>query len=262
MVTFYSTNIMIISDKHLFLTASSDLKELIKPLQGYGIDYFAYNKNYMDGSRIRLTTHPHHLKAFLENKYYLTGNIDALPTLYLNQVALFSTLKNQSLVEWARNEFNVFHGIYIVRKSELFTEFFCFATSIDNPQILNFYLNNIDFLQKFCDYFIEMGKPLILKAEDNKLVHEYHDKEGLSSSAIADVNLLHADYTLAATLFSERKRDIIHWLLKGYRAKEIAKKLNISYRTVEDHLADLKSKLNARNILELVIRLKTYSNVL
>ncbi len=50
-----------------------------------------------DGKQIRLTTHEHHLKAFLENEFYKTGNIDAQPSLYLDQVALFSTLKNQSL---------------------------------------------------------------------------------------------------------------------------------------------------------------------
>lgn len=115
---------MLLSDKHLFMTASREMRELIAPLRKYNITYFTYNKNYVDRSRIRLTTHEHHLKAFLENEYYKTGNIDAYPQLYLNQVALFSTLKNQSLVEWAKNEFNVDNGIYIVRKSELYTEFF------------------------------------------------------------------------------------------------------------------------------------------
>ena len=160
---------MIISDKHFFLTTSSELKELIKPLKKYGIDYFTYNKNYKNGERIRLTTHPLHLKAFLENKFYETGNIDAEPDLYLNQAAIFATLKNQKLVEWIRSDFRVYHGVYIVRKSEHYTEFFSFATSTDNPLIIDFYLNNLNLLQQFCDSFLEQAKPLILQAEKNKL---------------------------------------------------------------------------------------------
>lgn len=248
---------MLISDKHFFLTASGELQELVKPLKEYGIDYFTYNKHFTDGSRIRLTTHPHQLKAFLENKYYLTGNIDANPQLYLNQAALFSTLQNQHIVEWVRANFRIYHGIYILRKSELFTEFFGFATSINNPQIINFYLNNLDFLQKFCDLFMEQGKALITQAEQNKLYHNHNETCGINLYKPENLEA-QTDTIQFSDQFSPRKLDIIHWLLQGYRAKEIAQKLNISPRTVEEHIADLKTKLDARNIMELIARLKSY----
>lgn len=245
---------MYISDKHLFLTASSEMKELIKPLTPYGIDYFTYNKNYIDGTRIRLTTHANHLKAFLENECYKTGNIDASPDLYLEQAALFSTLKNQELVSWIRNDFAVHHGIYIVRKSEHYTEFFSFATSVDNPMIINFYLNNLDFLQRFCDHFKEIGSGLTMLAEQQKLIHDYHKQEGIQQcQAYQKANLW--PKTFIDKPVSIRKKEVISLLLKGLRTKEIAKILAISPRTVEEHIADLKHHFKANNIIELVSKL-------
>lgn len=245
---------MLISDKHLFLTASYEMKQLINPLKKYGINYFTYNKNYIDGSRIRLTTHADHLKAFLKNQYYRTGNIDGYPQLYLSQAALFSTLKNQSLAAWLRNDFNVDHGIYIIRKSKNYSEFFSFATHCNNHQIINFYLNNLDFLQNFCSYFKEQGKLLIAKAEKNKLIHNYNNNS-IQTCQTADLNKISLATIAEKKIITPRQLDVIALLLKGYRAKEIAKKLHLSHRTVEEHMAFLKKRFNARNIVDLVVKI-------
>ncbi|RAP37847.1 hypothetical protein B1207_02320 [Legionella quinlivanii] len=243
---------MHLSDKHLFFTASSEMQELIKPLEKYNINYFTYNKNYLDGSRIRLTTNAPHLKAFLENEFYKTGNIDANPELYLNQAMLFSSLKNQVIVEWVRVNFQINNGIYIVRKSENYTEFFGFATSSNSQDMVNFYLNNLDFLQKFCDYFQDQGKSLIDRAEKNKLIHEYNSTP-IEICEKADINsLLNTD---AEKKLTPRQLDIALFLMQGKRAKEIAQSLHLSYRTIEDHIAILKNKYQARNMIELVIKI-------
>jgi len=249
---------MILSEKHLFLSASTEMQELIKPLAAHHITYFTYNKNYVDGTRIRLTTHATHLKAFLENEYYRTGNIDAHPELYLNQAALFSTLKNQTLVEWLKNDFQVEHGIYIIRKSETYTEFFSFATGPNNPQIVNFYLNNLDYLQKFCDYFKEQGKDLIARAEKQKLVHIYHHNEGIQPVSFAE---LKECLELRNFKLTPRQYEVVQLLLQGFRAKEIANMLHLSPRTVEDYIAALKQRFQAKNLIELMVKISNQTSI-
>lgn len=241
---------MIISDNHLYMTAGADMKTMIAPLQSYDIHYFTYNKHYADGRRIRLTTHPHHLKAFLENKYYLTGNIDANPKLYENQAALLSTLKNQFLVEWVRKDFGVGNGIYIIRKGENFTEYFSFGTKPQNNNIINFYLNNLDYLQNFCDNFKDNGKKLIKLAEKNTLIHEYHDK---SIDKIITVN--NDSIKNKFSKLTKRENEVALLLLTGATAKEIALAINISFRTVQDYIGSIRNKYHARNIRELLIKL-------
>lgn len=244
---------MIISDNHLFMTAGADMQSLISPLRAYNINYFTYNKHYTNGERIRLTTHPHHLKAFLENKYYLMGNIDANPELYQDQAVLISTLKNQFLVEWLRKDFGVGNGVYIIRKGSNFTEYFNFVSTPENTGIINFYLNNLDFLQNFCTHFKEQGEPLILEAEKNTLNHEYHHD--------AIPKIINANSTILTNRFNKltkRENDVAALLLKAATAKEIAKVLNINCRTVEDYIQKIRMKYNARNVNELILKLIKY----
>jgi FixJ family two-component response regulator len=54
-----------------------------------------------------------------------------------------------------------------------------------------------------------------------------------------------------ATL-TPREREVLEWVGKGLHAKEIARTLAISPRTVEIHKANLMTKLGARNVAELV----------
>lgn len=59
---------------------------------------------------------------------------------------------------------------------------------------------------------------------------------------------------------SPRLLEIAKLLIQGERAKEIAKKLKISHRTIEDHIVNLRIKFDAKNIMELVAKLTIYLN--
>ena len=57
-----------------------------------------------------------------------------------------------------------------------------------------------------------------------------------------------------ASALSIRQHQCIELLIQGYSAKQIATQLNISHRTVEDHLNALKHKLKAKNKSELIFK--------
>lgn len=52
-------------------------------------------------------------------------------------------------------------------------------------------------------------------------------------------------YTINAPCLTEREKECAYWLLRGYSAKQIAAKLDLSFRTVEDYLGNMKIKMNA-----------------
>jgi two-component system, LuxR family, response regulator FixJ len=54
------------------------------------------------------------------------------------------------------------------------------------------------------------------------------------------------------TELTARERQISEYLCKGWENKEIAVKLGISPRTVEDHRMHILKKSKVRNIVELV----------
>jgi len=54
-------------------------------------------------------------------------------------------------------------------------------------------------------------------------------------------------------VFSDRELEILTLVCKGLSTKEIADKLFISSRTVEKHRANLMTKIEAKNIIEVII---------
>ena len=60
------------------------------------------------------------------------------------------------------------------------------------------------------------------------------------------------EQALKLAKLTHREREVLELVGKGLHAKEIAASLNISARTVEVHKARLMTKLEARNVSELV----------
>jgi DNA-binding CsgD family transcriptional regulator len=58
---------------------------------------------------------------------------------------------------------------------------------------------------------------------------------------------------------SPREISCIHYLLKGKTAKEIANHLNLSYRTIEYYLENIRNKTGCRNKYELIAHFSTQS---
>jgi len=99
-------------------------------------------------------------------------------------------------------------------------------------------------------------------------------KNSLSQSLthIAELGLLIPNIQLSKTLgneidnvyLSKRQLDCAKLLLQGNKIKEIADRLNLSPRTIETYLDNMKAKLKCRNKIDLTIKLfehmKKYGN--
>ena len=58
------------------------------------------------------------------------------------------------------------------------------------------------------------------------------------------------DYKDAKENLSDREREVLHWLSKGFSYKEIAEKLFISVETVRTHIRNIYEKLHVANKME------------
>ena len=66
-------------------------------------------------------------------------------------------------------------------------------------------------------------------------------------------NIQRNTYSFTSNLkISSRQADCLFWLMRGKNAKEIGKILNISHRTVEKHIENMKEALNVRNKSQLI----------
>jgi DNA-binding NarL/FixJ family response regulator len=90
-------------------------------------------------------------------------------------------------------------------------------------------------------------------AELVRSVRRVADGEAVFSAGLADVVLAaHGDPAAAATLLTDRESDVLRLVVEGLTARQIATRLVLSPRTVENHVQRVLGKLGLRGRAALV----------
>ncbi len=246
--------------EHHALTSSANVKELVNPLlESIGITYFNYIKVHNnDCSRELLTNNPEWIDHFYQNALFNSiGTMDVehlLPKGYF----LWSELNSKDPIYLqGRDFFNIDHGISFIVKREDVTYLYVFASSRERYAINNFYVGNIDLLQNFIHYFNDEARPLIKEAENHRIylpskqdinhdrvnnimLPEKTRQEFLNKTKAKRYFLLNESDSLYLT---EKQASCAKLYTKGYTSKHIATLMDVSHRTVESCLLDIKNKL-------------------
>ena len=164
------------------------------------------------------------------------------------------------------------HGITIVRKIAEGLEVCFFGTTSDRPEVVNYYLNNLDLLQRFIVSFKDRAMDIINAANMQRLM-PLMDKFTQINIVDSDLDAIKAMITreqfIAATqlkhyhlddefqgiVLSAREIEIVSHLLKGMTSEEIGKTIHLSVRTIEDYLSRLRTKFDASSKSQLVQKL-------
>lgn len=85
-------------------------------------------------------------------------------------------------------------------------------------------------------------KHMISLFENNLLINNSNNK--FEASAILNIQ-----FKLSIT---HRQAECLYYLFRGKTAKQIAKILNLSYRTIEYYIENLKNKFDCKNRTELI----------
>ena len=123
---------MQLSSNHIFYTTASDVGEIAKPLNALGITYFTYMRSYHDGSRLYLQDGAETLQTYIKEKHYLNGNTECKPEKYKEQVALWSTMPNQKVINECARARGFDHGVFMFQPQDKYCEVFTFATYAGN----------------------------------------------------------------------------------------------------------------------------------
>ena len=75
-----------------------------------------------------------------------------------------------------------------------------------------------------------------------------------SLATIANLGLLNANPVTQSQLvhLSKREQQCLHYTIKGYTAKRIARALGISYRTVQEYITNIRIKVGAESKADLI----------
>jgi DNA-binding CsgD family transcriptional regulator len=277
-------NIML---QHPIFSLSDDIAQICKPLDLLNINYFSHVHINQDGNFTGLGSGPEFTENYFTKKYY-NADIHLAKKLDLGKYIVWDNIERFGQSEQMYEEgiqFGVNHVFTIVGdKTEKGSDYYHFATKTISPAVNQKYINNIDLLELFILHFKSHVKnsPSLLKAynmplninyetadyamRDQNLIvqhmknkHQFLDeiKEILPHNVEQSINI---ETNLAS--FPAQQLKCLNLLIKGKSSKQIAYILNLSQRTVENYLQIIRRKMNCRNQLELIYRLKTSNNQL
>ncbi len=157
----------------------------------------------------------------------------------------------------------VYHRLYLVDRREDYFITCGFGIDADNKSIINFYLNAVQYLQRFLNYFEFHAEEYIESQFQSAglILPNYHDKLVVLDEEINFPVLNPKDLSfsvesrrmnsLAIPFMTAREKACLELIAQGYTMKNTARRLDISHRTVEQHLRNIKDKfgLSTKNQL-------------
>jgi DNA-binding CsgD family transcriptional regulator len=247
-----------------FIQKNTDkIKKTTQPLHDHlGITYFTYHRIDQDGHYTVLVDRPDWAEYYVEKEFYKIDPFLRSPDFFESDICFMDEKGTAQVQAFVRKEYQNFFksdpGLIFIEKSETFVEFFGFTGNYNLNQLKHLFSNDLYLLKKFTTYFkdelkaplIEMQlapnslpelkgndyffKPLCLKNTDDQH-HQFLCKIGLQEEIRWSENL------------TQRERQCLQHLLNGKNAKETAALLNLSPRTVEFYLENIKVKFNCSN---------------
>lgn len=236
--------------KHVAVTSCREMADIMLPaLNKHGITVFNYYKIYFDGSVVRLSTDQAWTEHYFKRNYL---NNLTVPKSYLTKALNYYIWLTDDCPEMlldAAINFDTSNGISIAKIHPDSIEYFCFASTRENTRIVNnFYLNNLDLLERYCDYFSEHGSHVLKRHLNDRIQLVNKDV------CMADLNWKSLNHPNSLSL-PKSQYACARLLLQGLKYREIAKELKLSTRTIESYVEILKDKMHCRSKSELIIKL-------
>lgn len=263
----------ILTTNSVSLASVPALQEICRPLERFGITNFIYAKNYRNGQLVHLSNRGDWLEHFYDKGLYKTGTFQQQNGIYDEGFLLWNTLSGQYVVKEAEQFFDMKYGIVLIERNCYdHYEFYAFAGSHKTPNLYNLYVNDLDILRRFILYFRDKGDSILQQADKKRICLPIAELESAQSKPVlSDIevnnNMIKSIKTMKADFVKEtriqkyhfqaknldvyitgRELEIIWCLLNSICLSDISLRLNISKRTVEKHLENLKRKCHCETI--------------
>ena len=253
---------ILLSKNHISLSSSNETRSLCAPiLAHYGIHYFYFVRMFDNGDCYLLSTHNNVVNYMLEKEHELLAPI--APHLIKQKIfyLIEACESYQHVAKDLCSFFNVAHVMNAYEQGEGYIDAFCFGSSPNNTEIINFYFNNVDIIDKFNLYFKEQAKNLFNSCKQQSIHLPHHMRLNFNSHTLSQKT----EYSLPnkslmiqnrQVFLTQREIDCLNKLMLGYSAKETGKLLKLSYRTVEYYLQNAKSKMGCSKKSEVLYILR------
>lgn len=249
---------------HITFTSVPFITEISKPLIPIGLSYFTFDRTYQDGTHLRLTNAGKWIESYYRTELYKAAIFEKDPRLFCTGYVFWSWLTREPIYS-AAAEHNIDHGLTIIEKHDYYSDFFHFGTTQDNfisPEAL---LSKIECLYRFVAYFKQKAHHLIKESESCRLTLPVTQEQSINLTDInlqtpgqfgelfknTEISRLYLGEEFNNAYLTRREIDILGLLKEGHKPVDIAKKLELSHRTLETHIKHIKDKLKCSTLFEL-----------
>ena len=227
------------------------------------ISLFCFYRIYDDGTCILLSSDNASLEYVFNNKIHLIPHIQDAPLKEKFWYIIPPNSIYQKLLFDFKEMFDCKIIFDFIECYENFYEVTYFGSYCEAEIASAYFMNFKEEFEKFSHYFKQEYKTLISYCEHKKIILPHEMLPNISrlksdiplSYPSSFHNLMH----LNNGKLSPREMECVHHLSLGHTAKETAQSLNLSNRTVEFYLANIKNKLKCTRkseIISLLSRLK------
>lgn len=237
---------------------ASFIEDICQPLfNNFGITNFGYVKIDSSGSMLRISTGPKWTRRYFEQQYYNDTDFYFFDDVAENssRIRIYTNQPNGGVFS-ELYDYNIWNIYTIYERNLNFAEVWFFATSRDKSSMIDFYINNQDVLENFIQYFKQNTASLILTAKPEAFITtklKIHTMQNAEEQKIRkflqDIGQHNHPNKFK---FTNREKDCIQHLIMGRTAKEIARQLLLSPRTVEHHIESVKRKVGCNRVHQLL----------
>ena len=244
---------------------NTELQLIFRPLfENLGITDFGYVRYDNGGSYLMIESNHLWMETYysfgysddINNPFSELGHIKQTP---LNGLRVFPYMgKPETLVHSLLFNSGMWNGLSVYKRFNSYGEAYHFQGSTENTSLPVYLLNNIEVIKHFILYFHTKTKDLIdlnnapkiicaTKEEMMGIFGEEQSEETKIKTFLDATRFKKIIIPDMGAVITTRELNCLYHIATGKTAKEIAKILNISFRTVESYESIIKAKLGVNN---------------
>jgi DNA-binding CsgD family transcriptional regulator len=229
----------------------------------YGFKSFAYLKIVDSCKLFEITTD---LNWFEHKFFHLDAKTDSSVFQRQSLIAqekmrhrfVWPTYPEEDAIIKGLYNYNTWHGINFYINAEDGLDIFSFGfekgKAIDSD---SFYINNVEYLQFFVESFRDRASSFLDYSQAFNVEFPVVDRREIECALAQEMKELVPDFLKNNNYFprlSPMQHQCIQGLIQGKSAKIIAREFEISPRTVESYIGDLKIKFDCNNTQKILLK--------
>lgn len=245
---------------------SDKIQKVTRPLhEKLDVGYFTYHRIDTQGNYTVLVDRPDWAEFYVQTQYYLDDPYLRHPDVYKPGLCAMqhhgTDTYKERIMHDGKEIFHLDYNVLLIEKSADYVEFFGFVANAGKNRLEGVVLNHPYFLKTFAAHFKRELSPILLPMRESasslinlkgadffnrELIHPHTD----ISALIAECGM--GDLVRKTARLSPQEKRCLQRIGLGESAKEIGAVLQISSRTVEFYVENIKNKLACTTKQELI----------